>query len=236
MKHYTLERYYEYYLNTLDNLADTSRKNYVRGLNKVSSLLVEKGKVQHSIYEITDYEKLLEIKHFLNQDIEFLSIDKKGHRMYSVALNHYCRFAGGDKMLDNNSIEIMDIELPKKTMVTIESKQWKRSSIIKRQSIVASNYKCEIDNNHNTFIAERTRKPYMEGHHIIPMRKQNRIDSCLDVYANILCVCPLCHRLLHYGESHTKETYLKKIYLDRSERLANSGIRISFDEFKGLAL
>ncbi len=236
MKSYTLERYYAFYLKNLGDLSETSQKNYIRGLNKVSSLLVEKGMVNNSLYELGEWEDLMNIKDFLKSDIDFLDLDKRGHRMYSVAFNHYCRFASGKGVLDDKKIELMDIALSKKEIVTIESKQWKRSSIIKRQSIIASGYACELDSNHQTFIAEKTKKPYMEGHHIIPMRHQGKIDASLDVYANILCLCPICHRLMHYGEKSIKEKQLENIYFKRFERLRNSGIKINKDEFKKLAM
>lgn len=71
----------------------------------------------------------------------------------------------------------------------------------------------------------------MEGHHAIPMKKQESFDVSLDVYANIICLCPICHRLLHYGEDCDKDNLLNKIYYDRADRLASSGIRLSKEEF-----
>ena len=60
-------------------------------------------------------------------------------------------------------------------------------------------YKCEISPQHITFTSKNTGHFYMEGHHAIPMRHQDKFTKSLDVYANIVCLCPICHRLLHYG-------------------------------------
>ncbi|MCC8140121.1 MAG: hypothetical protein LIO67_07485 [Lachnospiraceae bacterium] len=76
----------------------------------------------------------------------------------------------------------------------------------------------------------------MEGHHALPMKYQDKFSRSLDVYANIICLCPVCHRLLHYGISSEKEKVVEKIYYDRSERLAVSGIKISKSEFESLTL
>lgn len=76
----------------------------------------------------------------------------------------------------------------------------------------------------------------MEGHHIIPMKKQESFNTSLDVYANIVCLCPTCHRLLHFGRERDKKPVLDKLYFERSERLANSGIKISHEEFINAAL
>ena len=94
-----------------------------------------------------------------------------------------------------------------------------------------ADYCCEIDETHQTFIAENTNKPYMEGHHAIPMRFQEQFDHSLDVYANIICLCPLCHRRIHHGLSKDRELMANKIYLSRADRLANSGIELSRDNF-----
>ena len=53
----------------------------------------------------------------------------------------------------------------------------------------------------------------------------------LDVYSNIICLCPLCHRKIHYGMENEKKIMLDSIYAKRSSRLAKSGIRMSQDEF-----
>lgn len=78
--------------------------------------------------------------------------------------------------------------------------------------------------------------PYMEGHHALSMKYQNKFSKSLDVYANIICLCPICHRLLHYGIAAEKETVLDKIYFDRSKRFTACGIKISKEDFKKLAM
>ncbi len=60
------------------------------------------------------------------------------------------------------------------------------------------NYLYKINANHKIFIAERTQQQYMEVHHIISMHLQNKFLCSLDVYANVICLCPICHRLRNY--------------------------------------
>ena len=71
----------------------------------------------------------------------------------------------------------------------------------------------------------------MESHHAIPMRQQPRFDNSLDVYANLVCLCPMCHRRIHYGIKSDRTGMKKLIYHNRADRLANSGIRLSGREF-----
>lgn len=117
-----------------------------------------------------------------------------------------------------------------------ERTQWKRSSIIKIQTLKISDSQCELDIYHNMFTSKSTGRPYMKGHHIIPMSKQRESDKSLDVYANIVCVCPVCHRLLHYGVESQKSALLRQNYHVRARRLTASGINISKEDFIKLTI
>ena len=157
--------------------------------------------------------------------------------IYSAGFNHYYRFASGQGF-DNiqSQIDRMDTEIPIPKQQEMNVKRWKRSSIIKIQSIEAVGYQCEINPKHNTFTAKSTGHPYMEGHHLLPMRYQDKFNKSLDIYANIVCLCPICHRFLHYGVDSEKESVINKFYFDRSKRLAVSGIRISKEDFRMLII
>lgn len=86
------------------------------------------------------------------------------------------------------------------------------------------------------FIAESTQHPYMEGHHAIPITMQDHFEKSIDVYANIVCLCPICHRKIHFGLTCERTKMIHQIYEERAERLKNSGIDIGRSEFTELAL
>lgn len=92
------------------------------------------------------------------------------------------------------------------------------------------NYKCEINNTHFTFIRKNCDLPYTEGHHLIPLKFQNRFKVNLDIEANVVSLCSSCHNLLHYGRDY--EVLLKDLYEYRKDRLSKCGIDITFDELK----
>lgn len=108
-----------------------------------------------------------------------------------------------------------------------EHASFDRNPYLAKKVIIKSSYKCNIDSNHHTFTTKNG-KPYMEAHHLIPLSAQDSFNSGLDTEANIVCLCPNCHRLLHYGIEIKAE--LKTIYEERKDALAKSGINISFDE------
>ena len=237
MDEYALMTYYVRYLKEIRKVSDSTVKHYQEALRYISKRLVEKGKVQQTVYEIQELSELEMIRTYLYNDPDFVALDKRGHQMYSAGFNNYYKFASGQGFSNiHQQIGVMDIEVPVAEKQTYTMEVWKRSTIIKIQSIESAGYQCEIDPKHNTFTAKSTGHPYMEGHHALPMKHQDKFSKSLDIYANIICLCPICHRLLHYGVESEKENVLNKIYYDRSVRLAASGIKISKTDFKKLVV
>lgn len=229
---YVLEKYYLDYLEKVVKVSPRTIYNYKRGLKKISELLVSEGKIHDNIYEIEDYDQLTILREYVFNHPAFIEFNTAGNRMYSSALNHYLRFAIGDEFGDiDTEIEILDQKIEKAERKVLRLEKYVRNSIVKNQVIESKGYCCEMDASHITFITKGTGNPYMEGHHAIPMKLQDNFEYSIDIYANIVCVCPICHRLLHYGRDDDKKILLNKIYDDRAERLANSGIFLSKEEF-----
>lgn len=57
------------------------------------------------------------------------------------------------------------------------------------------------------------------------------LNVSLDVYANIVCLCPICHRRIHHDLKFGRIDMAKRIFDTRGERLENSGIIICSNEF-----
>jgi 5-methylcytosine-specific restriction protein A len=237
VKSYVLMTYYIKYLKEIRKVSDSTVNHYKDALKYISKYLVKKGMVSESVYEIQDIGELKIIRAYLYSDSDFIALDKRGHQMYSASLNNYYKFAEGEGFSNiYRQIEVMDTEIPVSKKIEKKVKNWGRSSIIKLQSIEAAGFQCEMNMEHKTFTAKSTGESYMEGHHAIPMKAQEKFQCSLDVYANIVCLCPICHRLLHYGVETEKEAVLNKIYYDRSERLAKSGIKVSRNDFEMFAM
>ena len=227
-----LKEYYGRYLREIRGLSESSVRHYYDALNNISRRLVAKQLVNRDIYEITNTEYLMNVREILFADPEFVQLNERGNSMYSAGLNNYLRFASGDDFLQcSDYIEKMDIPVKPEDPIIIEHTVWRRSDVLRNQVLAGADYKCEINGAHETFIAEKTKKPYMESHHAIPMRLQPRFENSLDIYANIVCLCPICHRRVHYGLQDEKNVLIQRIYHNRADRLARSGIKLSQQEF-----
>lgn len=106
----------------------------------------------------------------------------------------------------------------------------KRSQRYKYYAIKEANFNCEIDNLHKWFISKKTKENYVEGHHLIPIAYQNQFEYSIDIPANIVSLCPLCHKKLHHAELEEKEKMIKKMYEQKIERLNKCKIDISIEQ------
>ena len=92
-----------------------------------------------------------------------------------------------------------------------------RNVIVRRREIAVlrmqqSRYKCEFDISHSLFIAKATGCPYLEAHHIIPIRFQKQLHGLkLDSLNNLCCLCPACHRAIHHAEDDLVKSILNRV-------------------------
>lgn len=232
-----LKEYYSRYLTEIRGLSQSSVKHYLDALNNISRRLREKDMIQQDIYEIMDTGELASIREFLNSDPDYIALNKRGNNMYSAGLNNYYRFAVAEGLgVKKENVNKLDVPMEADLPVKVVQQTWKRSNILRTQAIAFADYKCELDKDHTSFISGYTHRPYMEGHHAIPMSNQGVFKNSLDVYANIVCLCPLCHRKIHFGIKEDRKVMAQRIYDNRAERLANSGINIDERDFLEVVL
>ena len=229
-----LLEYFKKYIKVTRNVADSTVNHYITAINTINSILEKYSFPIKNVFDSLDLSELEAIKQFLKSNEEFVTKDTVGNRMYSVAFNHFYRFACEDHGFYEKNLDKLDIVIPKIITSSVTSIQ--RNRILKIHSIENAKYCCENDYEHITFKSNSTGKPYMEGHHLIPMKFQPEFDVSLDVYANIISLCPTCHRLLHYGTTKDRLYVADKLYEQRTGRLKNSGIDVSRSEFESLVV
>ena len=109
----------------------------------------------------------------------------------------------------------------------------KRDATIGALAIANNKYRCEFDENHETFISKKTKKRYMEAHHLIPVSQAQYIwkkkHANVDCIENIVSLCPICHRAIHHGEFDKKLQILKKLYDLKYSDLVKVGLDVDFE-------
>lgn len=244
------KRNFIYWLRNNRNIVSYSVKRYANAIDTISSELESYGMARENLYNITDTA----IIDMILDNPEFQQKNKKGNRMYSSSLNHYKKFI--EYLIDMQfQAELMkdqieyksdirsNISTEKKVIDIVDTIQdrpshkivnnrkiWSRNSRYASDVIVDANYLCEYDSQHNHFVSKFSQKNYVEAHHLIPMKFQEQFDFSLDIYANIVSLCLVCHKKLHYGIYKYKKPLLDKLFQERQERLINSGINISITQ------
>ena len=100
----------------------------------------------------------------------------------------------------------------------------------KANAIRKANFLCEISNNHPLFKSRITNQNYLEAHHLIPLKYADLFSFSLDIEANIVAVCPHCHRLLHYGDKEEIKPILEQLFIERKNLLASKGIHLTLEQ------
>ncbi|MDR0846146.1 MAG: HNH endonuclease [Lactobacillales bacterium] len=91
-----------------------------------------------------------------------------------------------------------------------------------------------MNEGHETFVAHSSGKPYMEAHHLVPISYQPLFEHGIDVVENISCLCPCCHRLLHYGTPVVRDSVVESLFDKQAGGFERVGIEITKKELKTL--
>lgn len=93
-----------------------------------------------------------------------------------------------------------------------------------------ANHCCEYNREHKSFNRKKDGLPYMEAHHLIPMKYSDDFEYSLDIEENVVSLCSHCHNQIHYGEEW--EQILKGLYEQRKDMLKEVGLTISYERLK----
>ncbi len=216
-------------------LSPRSVTHYIDGINKINRTLAEEGFRIRSVYDADTMEDLVAIAEFLKNNETFLEYNKVGNHMYSSALKHYFDFLRDDEKILEKTPEEMDCPLqPKARISRAAPNSYPRDPLKIAMAIRASGHKCQVNPSHETFIAEKDHLQYVEGHHLIPLCYQREFEFSLDNFANIVALCPNCHRLLHHAEMRRREYVFDQLFEMRQQRLIKIGIDASALELRKL--
>lgn len=112
-------------------------------------------------------------------------------------------------------------------------KQYLRDPNEAAEALKIAGYKCEVDESHNTFINKSTALPYMEAHHLIPISKGDLFNYSVDNISNICCLCPNCHRKIHFSKDEDRIKMIELLYDKRKGKLEKTGLALSLEYLLG---
>ena len=108
-----------------------------------------------------------------------------------------------------------------------KASSYDRDAKTAKKSIITAKYNCEIDCSHKDFNSKITGKNYVEAHHLIPMKYQDDFSNSIDVEANIISLCVICHKKTHHAKANIVTPLIESLYEERKNRLKDCGIYIT---------
>jgi len=119
-----------------------------------------------------------------------------------------------------------------------KKRRYRTNPLLGKIAIKKANYHCEHDYTHTTFVSKRTKKSYMEAHHLIPVCFQQDIwdkhGVNIDCVENLISLCPTCHKAFHYGSNEVKSAIIEDLYKTCAPKYKAIGLKISLTEIKDL--
>ncbi|QIH76409.1 hypothetical protein GTN31_08535 [Macrococcoides canis] len=172
------------------------------------------------------------------------------------AINYYLSFVSqilmdqeteidnlSDQLIDSkqNTIKNSDIFIEKEInnpekrpapVIVNNIKRYKRNLLEVRKAKDSANYTCEFDSNHVTFQNSFDNKPFIEAHHLIPMATQGLFEYNIDFADNIICLCPNCHRRIHYGVKSDKSEMVQKFFKERKDKIEYFNVNVKYNDLE----
>lgn len=130
-----------------------------------------------------------------------------------------------EEELDDYQLMLNQAEVPKQ--VLNQSYAWRRNPKIARNALIQSDFTCELMPKIQLFTSRSTQRPFLEVHHLVPMKQQSRFETSLDVLENMCVLNPLAHRLVHHAVFNELEPYLETLYKSRQAFLETIGYSLN---------
>ena len=158
---------------------------------------------------------------YLNSDIE----EQEDIETNNKLNDSYVKETIDDVDIKNNTI--LKETLKKEKVLKNKSYRYPRNILESKKAKIKSNWKCEYNSNHETFINIKDNRPYVDAHHLIPMAAQDYFENTIDFSDNIVCLCPTCHSKIHHSIFSDRKKMIKKIFEKRKDKYPKYGIVIT---------
>ena len=110
-------------------------------------------------------------------------------------------------------------------------KRFKTQKKIRDYVLQKANYLCNCHDAKHFYFESIALHNYVEGHHIIPMNRQEEyylnFNINLDIANNIVALCPTCHCQIHLGSRKARLKILAEIFIRNISKLRNINDKIS---------
>lgn len=199
------------------------------GKNYDIDSMPQEQELAKDLFELLEvYDQLNSIigKRTVEEFYEYVSAQAAG-----LEVDYTESFSSNDDINDEEGITIPDDKPEKRRKPVVNAKGQKsypRDRKKAKDALKYAKYKCEVDDSHFSFLSAKGKnRMYVEAHHLIPLSQFDKFESSLDVEANIVSLCPNCHRCIHNGCPDEKQRIIETLWNRRKDRLKRAGIAIT---------
>lgn len=133
---------------------------------------------------------------------------------------------------DDDVENINDIHRkPQKAIDKAGRKRYKTQKKIRDYVLEKSHYLCNCNDKLHFYFESVNLHNYVEGHHIVPMNRQEEyyFDKSvnLDIPNNIVPLCPNCHSQIHLGSRHARIKIISELFVRNKAKLMSFDSEIS---------
>ena len=133
-----------------------------------------------------------------------------------------------DAFTSNQEIRYSGAKPKVATKIVKGQRVYPRNKQTSVNALIKARCRCEIDQDHPSFLRRNSNELYMEPHHLIPTCFHDRFNVSLDIEENIVSLCSNCHNQLHYGQDIVP--LITQLFELRRDVLASAGINITLAE------
>lgn len=235
------------YLSTTKNLTTATANTYLQTLTQ---LIINYEHIYHlkfpSLYTIAaanalekllnhpDFHKYNNFENHLPQITITLTLTFIHHQINQTHLENFVddslNVILNQTTFADNFIPLLKSQVRKPVEQNINGIVFPRNQAESFYALKQAHWQCELDPCHATFTNALTDHNYLEIHHLIPMAFQNYYTNDLDIVANIVCLCPNCHRKLTFATNKLRTAMLQTLFDKHQAALTLCGISVPFDD------
>ena len=177
---------------------------------------------ERSIDQFNDFVLLSDDGNYLEEDRD-QEEDFQENVQSSLEINN---------LLEDEETANKPMPKPEPVFDKVGRERWPRDAQVAAKALRLSGYKCAYDETHTSFTSKITGKRYLEIHHLVPMKFQGSFNVSLDRTAQLLALCPTCHRQIHHGTDEEKAIMLRELFYRHVEKLEKIGIEIDYKDLQ----
>lgn len=213
-------------------------------MEELHEILYRDVDYSYFLYNVQDFDiNLIDEPQVEEQKIKVVDVEKEIIRTETTEEENDDNYIEKIDEIDENNVNTDVAEgaykiAPPNIKESEVSKKYKRNPLLGKIAIQNAYYCCERNAHHETFESAKTRKSFMEAHHLVPVKYQqeiwNKYHINVDCVENIVSLCPTCHRAFHNGTKEVKKQMIENIYEKLLPRYKSIGFKIDVEEIEKL--